>query len=64
MPVAKRERPDHKCEWQMKNGCPNQASKQLTPKERNKTAETTPKPKWLPTCKHKVEKTHHQITTV
>jgi len=28
----------------MKNGCPNQASKQLTPNERNKTAETTSKP--------------------
>ena len=27
----------------MKNGCPNQASKQLTPNERNKTAETTSK---------------------
>ena len=26
-----------------KNGCPNQASKQLTPNERNKTAETTSK---------------------
>ena len=25
-------------------GCPNQASKQLTPNERNKTAETTSKP--------------------
>ena len=28
---------------QMKNGCQNQASKQLTPNERNKTAETTSK---------------------
>ena len=28
----------------MKNGCPNQASKQMTPNERNKTAETTSKP--------------------
>jgi len=26
------------------NGCPNQSSKQLTPNERNKTAETTSKP--------------------
>ena len=37
----KKERPNHKCWWQTKNGCPNQASKQLTPNERNKTAETT-----------------------
>jgi len=44
MPVAKKERPNHKCWWQTKNGCPNQASKQLTPYERNKTAETTSKP--------------------
>ena len=43
MPVAKKERPNHKCWWQTKNGCPNQASKQLTPNERNKTAETTSK---------------------
>jgi len=34
MPVAKKERPNHKCWWQMKNCCPNQASKQLTPNER------------------------------
>ena len=51
MPVAKKERTDHKCLWQRKkeqttndgckrkNGCPNQASKQLIPNERNKTAE-------------------------
>ena len=44
MPVAKKERPNHKCWWQTKNGCPNQASKQLAPNERNKTAETTTKP--------------------
>jgi len=42
--VAKKEKPDHKWWWQTKNGCPNQASKQLTPNERNKTAETTSKP--------------------
>ena len=29
--------------WQTKKGCRNQASKQLTPNERNKTAETTSK---------------------
>jgi len=57
MPVTKKERTDHKCLWQRKkkqttnaggtetkNGCLNQASKQLTPNERNKTAETTSKP--------------------
>ena len=43
MPVAKKERTNHKCWWQTKNGCTNQASKQLTPNERNKTAETTSK---------------------
>ena len=81
MPVTKKERTDHKCLWQRKkeqttnNGCkrksgyPNQASKQLTPNERNKTAETTSKPKRWPTCKPKVggEKkanTKSQQTTV
>ena len=56
MPVAKKERTDHICMWQIKkdqttnaggkrkNGCPYQASKQLTPNERNKTAETTSEP--------------------
>ena len=34
MPVAKKERPDHKCWWQTKNGCPNQSSKRLTPTEK------------------------------
>ena len=47
MPVAKKERPNHKCWWQTKNSCPNQASKQLTPNERNKTAETTSKPQMV-----------------
>ena len=58
LPVAKKET-DHKCLWQRKtkpqmlvaletkNGCPNQASKQLTPNERNKTAETTSKPQMV-----------------
>jgi len=68
MPVAKKERPNHKCWWQTKSGCPNQARKQLIPNEGNKTAETTSKPQTVAcTCKHKVEKTqkkHHQITTV
>ena len=56
MPVAKKERTDHKCLWQRKkeqttnaggkrkNVFPNQTSKQLTQNERNKTAETTSKP--------------------
>ena len=47
MPVAKKERPNHKCWWQTKNGCLNQANKQLTPNERNKTAETTSKPQMV-----------------
>ena len=46
MPVPKKERPNHKCWWQTKNGCPNQASKQLTPNER-KTDETTSKPQMV-----------------
>ena len=57
MSVANKERTDHKCLWQrkkdqttnaggneMKNGCLNQASKQLTPNERNKKTETNSKP--------------------
>ena len=57
MPVAKKERtdnkccgkerPNYKCWWQTKNGCPNQASKQLTSNERNKTAATTSKPQMV-----------------
>ena len=66
MPVAKKERTDHKCLWQRKkeqttnacgkerktkpqmlvakNGCLiRQANTELTPNERNKTAETTSK---------------------
>jgi len=50
-----KERTNHKSWWQTKTGCRNQASKQLTPNERNKTAETTSK--MQPTCKHRVEKT-------
>ena len=44
MPVAKKERANHKYWWQMKNGLPNQPIKQLTPNKRNKTAEATSKP--------------------
>ena len=86
MPVAKKEQttnacckeiPNHKCWWQTKKGCPNQASKQLTPNERKETAETTSKSAngCLKICKHKVRKKQktkrkkarkksHQITTV
>ena len=39
----KEERPNHKSWWQMKKGCPNQASKQLTPNEKKHTAQTTSK---------------------
>ena len=55
-----KERPNHKSWWQTKRGCPNQASKQLTPNERNITDETTSKTtkRWpTVTCKHNVEKT-------
>ena len=55
MPVTKKEKTDHKYLWQRKkeqtingggkrkNGCPNQESTQLTPNERNKTAEPNTK---------------------
>ena len=33
----------HRDVREMQNGCPNQAGKQLTPNETNKTAETTSK---------------------
>ena len=42
---------------------PNQASKQLTPNERNKQPKPPQNTKRLPTCKHKVEKTHTQKHT-
>ena len=44
MPVAKKERTNHKCWWQTKTDRPNKASQQLTPNEGNKTARTTSKP--------------------
>ena len=56
MPVAKKERTDHKCLWQRKKDQTTNAggkrkmaaliksSKQLTPNESNKTTETTSKP--------------------
>ena len=77
IPVAKKERTDHKCQWQIKknqttnaggktekNGCPNQPSKQLTTNERNKTAKTTSKPQTVAYLQalHKVEKTNKHKT--
>ena len=60
----KKERPNHKCWWQTKNGCLNQSSKQRTPNERNKQLKPPQNPKRLLTCKHKVEKnTHKKHTT-
>ena len=53
-----------------KNGCPNQASKQLTPNERNKTVETTSKTQTVAYLQalYKVDKNthtkHHQISAV
>ena len=67
-PVARKERPNHKCWWQTKNGRPNQASKQLTPNERNKTAVTTSKTQTVAYLqalgeRKKEEEKNHQITT-
>ena len=45
----KKRRTDHKCWWQTKNGCPNKASKQLTPNERkNKPQKLVANEKGLP----------------
>ena len=38
------------------SGCPNQACKQLTQNEKQKSWNHPPKPKRWPTCKHKMEK--------
>ena len=60
MPVAKKERPKYKCWWQMKNGCPSQASRhQMKETQQLKPPQKT---KRLPTCKHKVGKKHHHQT--
>ena len=77
MPVTKKERTDHKCLWKRKkeqttngggkrkNVCPNQASKQLTPNERNKTVETTSKSESLRWKNNKGTHTQkHEITMV
>ena len=69
MPVAKKERPNHKCWWQTKNGCGERKMAALISQANSwhKMKETKQlKPpqnaKRLPTCKHKVEKTHTQNT--
>ena len=80
MPVAKKERTDHKClrqrkkdqttnaggKWKMA-ALIRQANSWHQMKE-TKQLKPHQNPKWLPTCKHKVEKIHtqkhHQITTV
>ena len=66
MPVAKKERPNHKCWWQTKNGCPNQSSKQLIPNERNKTAESISKPQTVAYLQalYNVEKKHTHTHTI
>ena len=82
MPVAEKERTGHKCLWQRKKdqttnaggnrktaALISQASSWHQMKE-TKQLKPPQNPKRLPTCKHKVEKTHrdnkkkHQITTV
>ena len=63
MPVAKKERPNHKCWWQTKIGCRNQASKQLTPNERNKQLKPPQNTNRLPTCKLKVEEKRRRKNT-
>ena len=80
MPMAKKERTDHKCLWQRKKdqttdaggkrkmaALIRQANSSHQMKE-TKQLKPPQNPKRLPTCKHKVEKNknkkHHQITTV
>ena len=54
----------------MKNGCPNQSSKQLTPNDNNnkkggeKRAETTSKTQTVAYLHAQGGKTHHQITSL
>ena len=73
MPMEKKERPNHKWWWKTKEGCPNQASKRKMAAlirqanswhqmEETKQLKPPQNPKRWPTCKHKVEDTHHQIT--
>ena len=80
MSVANKDRTDHKCWWQTKNGCPNQASKQLKQNEKKKMKKTTThswnhfnKPngclpaiiRWRKTKQNtKQNRKHHQITSL
>ena len=76
MPVAKKERTDYKCLWQRKKDQTTSAggkrkmaahiSQASSWNQMKETKQLKPpqNPKRLPTCKHKVEKAHHQITTV
>ena len=80
MPVAKKERTDHKCLWQRKKDQTTNAggkwklatliSQANSWQQMKETKQLKPpqNPKRLPISKHKVEKSytkkHHQITTV
>ena len=70
MPVAKKERANHKCWWQPKNGFPNSQANSLHQMKETKQLKSPQNRKWLSTCKHKVEKPpktnkqNHQITKV
>ena len=69
MPVAKKERTDHKCLWQRKKDQTTNAggkrkmaalirqANSLQQMKETKQLKPPQNPKWLPTCKHKVEKT-------
>ena len=70
MPVAKKERTDHKCLWQRKKeqttnaggkrrkiaSLINQQTAYTTEMKETKQLKPPQNPKRLPTCKHKVEK--------
>ena len=72
MPVAKKERTDHKCLWQrkkeqttnaggkQKNGFPNSQANSWHQMKETKQLKPPQNPKLLPTCKHKEE---HQKQT-
>ena len=76
MPVAKKERTDHKCLWQRKKDQTTNAGAKRKMAALIRQANSWPQmketkqlkppqnPKRLPTCKRKVEKSHHQLTTV
>ena len=76
MPVAMKERTDHKCLWQRKKDQTTNAggkrkmaalirqANSLQQMKETKQLKPPQNPKWLPTCKHKVEnKTHTKNTT-